>query len=70
MNAPAPPAAPPRGSYTGSPLCAPPSGKRFYQCPICGGWVDSMDVVQMTEHEAVPSFTAVEAPLIEVAEAS
>jgi hypothetical protein len=41
----------PRGVYTGSPLCAPRGGRRFYQCPICGGWVDSSDPRQMAEHE-------------------
>jgi Zn-finger nucleic acid-binding protein len=70
MNAPAPRAALPRGNYTGSPLCAPRSGRRFYQCPICGGWVDSADLAQMVEHEAIPSFAAVEAAPIEIAEAS
>jgi hypothetical protein len=70
MNAPAPRAALPRGTYTGSPLCAPRSGRRFYQCPICGGWVDSTDPRQTMEHEAIPSFAAAEAPPAEVAEAS
>ena len=41
----------PRGIYTGNVLCTPRSGHRFYQCPICGGWVDSTNLKQMAEHE-------------------
>jgi hypothetical protein len=41
----------PRGTYTGNALCAPRGGRRFFQCPICGGWVDSSDARQMAEHE-------------------
>lgn len=61
MNAPAATAALPRGDYTGNPLCAPPRhGRRFYQCRICGGWVDSTDARQVAEHEgiALPAATA------------
>jgi hypothetical protein len=43
MNVLAPPPALPRGTYTGNPIVAPRAGRRFYQCPICGGWVDSND---------------------------
>ena len=41
----------PRGIYTGAPLCRPRGGGRFYQCPICGGWVDGADLRQVNEHE-------------------
>jgi hypothetical protein len=44
----------PRGSYTGNALCAPRNGRRFFQCPVCGGWVDSTDPQQVAEHEGEP----------------
>jgi hypothetical protein len=58
MNSPVPVIAPVRGSYTGAPLCEPRAGKRFYQCPICGGWVDSTDLKQVAEHEGNTPLTA------------
>jgi hypothetical protein len=61
----------PRGSYTGNALCAPRSGRRFYQCPICGGWVDSADPLQMAEHEGeVPAMPPESPPAPPLAEAS
>jgi hypothetical protein len=58
-----------RGTYTGNALCAPRGGRRFFQCPICGGWVDSSDVQQMAEHEGeVPPIA--EPPSAPLAEAS
>jgi hypothetical protein len=58
----------PRGTYTGTPLCRPRGSQRFYQCPICGGWVDGTDMRQVIEHEggAAPASEAIAA----VAEAS
>ena len=49
----------PRGTYTGVPLCGPRTSQRFYQCPICGGWVDGADMHQVMEHEggAAPAET-------------
>jgi hypothetical protein len=41
----------PRGSYTGTPLCRPRGGGHFYQCPICGGWVDATDPHEVIAHE-------------------
>jgi hypothetical protein len=72
MNAPAPTVAFPRGDYTGNPLCAPRNGRRFYQCPICGGWVDSTDPLQMAEHEGkIPLTPVAESPPVPpLAEAS
>lgn len=40
-----------RGPYTGKALCRPKDGARFFQCPICGGWVDSDDLCQVSQHE-------------------
>jgi hypothetical protein len=70
MTVPVPSAALLRGTYTGSPLCAPRGGRRFYQCPICGGWVDSADHAQVAEHEGVPALTAATAIPPDAAEAS
>lgn len=44
----------PRGSYTHQPLFRLNGKGRFYQCPICGGWVDGADVQQVIEHEGKP----------------
>jgi hypothetical protein len=57
MNAPTLPTALPRGSYTGAPLGGPRPGHRFYQCRICGGWVDSHDLIQVAEHEGVSALS-------------
>jgi hypothetical protein len=70
MNAPVSLTALPRGNYTDSPLCAPRSGKRFYQCPICGGWVDSADLAQVVEHEGGLRISATTALPTDAAEAS
>jgi hypothetical protein len=41
----------PRGPYMGRALCRPKDGARFFQCPICGGWVDGDDLWQVSLHE-------------------
>jgi hypothetical protein len=59
----------PRGTYTGTPLCRPRGNERFYQCPICGGWIDAADPHQVMEHEGGAS--PIQAtPVMPVAEAS
>lgn len=60
----------PRGIYTGNVLCTPRSGQRFYQCPICGGWVDSSDALQMAEHEGEVPLSAATAIPPDAAQAS
>jgi hypothetical protein len=42
------------GEYTGKPLGQPDGRRRFYQCAVCGGWVDSFDAGQVAEHDGQP----------------
>jgi hypothetical protein len=60
----------PRGTYTGNALCAPRGGRRFFQCPVCGGWVDSSDAQQMAEHEGEAPLSAATAIPPDAAQAS
>jgi hypothetical protein len=60
MTAPVETSVIPRGSYTGEPLCRPRDGRRFYQCPICGGWVDGADMRQVMEHEGAAAPVALD----------
>ena len=53
MTVPVETSAIPRGTYTGAPLCRPRGRDRFYQCPICGGWLDGTDMRQVMEHEGI-----------------
>ena len=64
MTSQAPTPASPCGSYTGTPLCQPRNDRRFYQCPVCGGWVDSTDPRQLAEHEAQPAPIEVAQPTL------
>jgi hypothetical protein len=44
-----------RGASTGALLQRPRPDRQFYQCPTCGGWVDSTDPIQVARHEDNPA---------------